>query len=68
MIIIVQLYAQKVIVGYYSYLKRAMCVSCRRYVDIDKRREGSVSCGRMWTGKGKPKTGFSCGRHKWMTP
>jgi len=48
-----------------SCFKRAMCISCRRQVELwTSTRWGFGSCGRTWTGGSK--TWFSCGRHKWM--
>jgi len=36
---------------------------CWRHVDVHKRVGGSVSSG---LGEGESKTGFSCGRRKWL--
>src|SRR6218665_3611387 len=52
-----------------SHFKRAVCISCRPYVDVHKGGGGSGPCGRMWTeGGGGQKRDFFCGRHKWMAP
>jgi len=52
-----QLYARKVIVSPTGCFKRAMCISCRRHVDVHKRvwthvdREGVKNRIFLWTSK-----------------
>jgi len=43
-----------------------VCISCRPRVDVHKGGGGPAHVDAC--GQGESKTGFFCGRHKWMAP